>query len=421
MSWPAPPLGSLVETIVPARDKPADLSGDIPWLRIEDFEGKYIDASKSGQGVSAETVQAMNLRLFEPGTVVCTCSCDMGTTAIVRRPLITNQTFIGLRPRNGQLVSDYLFYALMAARAELNAKATGAIQSYLSRDDFRQLRLPMPPVATQRAIADFLDRETARIDALIIAKQRMTELLEERWQSVMHNAVAGRSFAAGPRTPWPVAWLADAPESWPSVKVRFVARLGSGHTPSRLHPEWWTNTTIPWITTGEVAQMRDDRIEFIEETREMISEMGLANSAAELHPTGTVVLCRTAASAGYSAIMPRPMATSQDFATWTCGPRLRPRFLLLCLRVMRQDLLGRLAMGSTHKTIYMPDIESIEIPLPPVADQDVAVDHAYRQLELIDRAMGAVDRDIDLIAERRKVLITAAVTGALDIPGVAVV
>ena len=57
------------------------------------------------------------------------------------------------------------------------------------------------------------------------------------------------------------------------------------------------------------------------------------------------------------------MATSQDFVTWTCGPLLEPRFLLLCLRAMRRDLLERLAQGSTHKTIYMPDIESIRVPL----------------------------------------------------------
>ena len=85
--------------------------------------------------------------------------------------------------------------------------------------------------------------------------------------------------------------------------------------------------------------MRSDNIEYVLETREKISEVGMANSSATLHAAGTVVLCRTA-SAGYSAIMGADMATSQDFATWTCGPLLRPRFLLLCLRAMRKDLLA---------------------------------------------------------------------------------
>ena len=165
-------------------------------------------------------------------------------------------------------------------------------------------------------------------------------------------------------------------------------------------------------------QIRDDRIEYLSETREMISELGIANSSAELHPAGTVVLSRTA-SAGFSAIMATDMATSQDYVTWTCGPRLRPRFLLLCLRAMRQDLLGRLAMGSTHQTIYVPDIQSIRIPLPPLEEQDQLVEWVWQRLRRIDAATDAIRRQIDLLKERRQALITAAVTGQLEIPGVA--
>ena len=161
--------------------------------------------------------------------------------------------------------------------------------------------------------------------------------------------------------------------------------------------------------------MRGDRIERIFETRERISELGLANSSAVLHPEGTVVLCRTA-SAGYSAIMGMPMATSQDFATWTCGPRLLPEYLLFCLRAMREDLLGRLAMGSTHQTIYMPDIEAITIPLPPVEVQVEIVDEVRRLTAQVDSAVDMVESVFSLLAERRHILITEAVTGQLEIP-----
>jgi type I restriction enzyme S subunit len=211
-------------------------------------------------------------------------------------------------------------------------------------------------------------------------------------------------------------WLEKRPSHWKEVLLRLVARLGSGHTPSRDHPEWWVDCTIPWITTGEVYRLRSDRVEYIESTREMISEVGLANSSAELHPAGTVVLCRTAASAGYSGIMKTSMATSQDFATWTCGPLFRPRFLLLCLRAMRQDLLGRLAMGSTHQTIYMPDIHSIRIPLPPLSEQDEIVEAAWSRFRQVDRLVTDVERQVELLQEHRQALITAAVTGELQIP-----
>jgi type I restriction enzyme S subunit len=278
--------------------------------------------------------------------------------------------------------------------AEYGARSKGIrpAQWDLPWESFREIRVNLPHLAVQREIADFLDAETARIDALIEKKQRMIALLAERRAAL---TIAGVMKPA-----------------WPRVKLTLLARLGSGHTPSRSRPEWWEDPTIPWITTGDIAQMRGDRIEYIEATRFSISKLGLANSAAELHPAETVVLSRTA-SVGFSAIMARPMATSQDFATWTCGPRLRPRFLLLCLRAMRSDLLGRLAMGSTHQTIYMPDIESIRVPLPSLEEQDGAVSDVWTRLRPIDRVADAIDRQVALLRERRQALITAAVSGRL--------
>lgn len=279
-------------------------------------------------------------------------------------------------------------------------------------DEFLRMEMIIPPLDEQKAIAAFLDAETSRIDILAERMQRQAGLLLERRAALIERSVTGGEGSH--RVESSLEWARSLPAHWREAKLTLVSRLGSGHTPSRDRPEWWVDCTVPWITTGEVAQMRSDRIEEITVTREMVSELGLANSSATIHPKGTVVLCRTA-SAGYSAIMGRDMATSQDFATWTCGPLLRPRYLLLCLRAMRRDLLERLAMGSTHKTIYMPDIEAIRIPLPPVEEQEEIVERTWRQLRSIDKAVDAIEQHIGLLQERKQTLITAAVTGQLDV------
>ena len=293
----------------------------------------------------------------------------------------------------------------------------GTAQPYVRVPETLARQVWLPSLAVQRAIADYLDTETARIDALITKKQRMIDALLERREVTTALGVAGALLAA-PNATSGLPWLASIPTHWRTAKLTLVARLGSGHTPSRSQPGWWVDCTIPWVTTGEVAEMRSDRQEYVLETRERISQLGIANSSAAVHPAGTVVLCRTA-SAGYSAIMGTDMATSQDFVTWTCGPLLRPRYLLLCLRAMRGDLLGRLAMGSTHKTIYMPDIESIRIPLPPLDEQDAIVDRVWGRLHRIDQIVDTTQRQIELLREHRQALITAAVTGELEVPGVA--
>ncbi|MFG2007865.1 restriction endonuclease subunit S [Micromonospora sp. NPDC048868] len=205
-------------------------------------------------------------------------------------------------------------------------------------------------------------------------------------------------------------WLANS--RWPTVPIRFLARLGTGHTPSRSVPGYWENCSIPWITLADVWQLRDGSTNVITDTKEKISEVGLANSAAVKHPAGTVILSRTA-SVGFSAIMGEDMATSQDFATWTCGPDLDPRYLLHALRAMANDL-KRVAAGSTHKTIYMPDIEQLRIPLPPVDEQRRIADFLDAETIRIDRLRAVIDRQIGLLTERRQALITAAVTGNID-------
>ena len=160
-----------------------------------------------------------------------------------------------------------------------------------------------------------------------------------------------------------VAWLGNVPVHWTAGPIRFFARLESGHTPSRQHPEYWENCTIPWFSLADVAQLRSGRVKYVHDTKETISELGLANSSARLLPAGTVMLSRTA-SVGFSAIMGRDMATTQDFANWVCGPKLKPEFLLACLHAMSSEF-RRLMMGSTHQTIYMPDIAKLAVSVPP--------------------------------------------------------
>jgi type I restriction enzyme S subunit len=190
--------------------------------------------------------------------------------------------------------------------------------------------------------------------------------------------------------------------------------MGTGHTPSRSVPEYWLECDIPWLTTSDVHKFRKDEIDVLDETEIQISELGLANSAAVLHPQGTVALSRTA-STGFSIVMGRDMATSQDFATWTCGPALDNHFVLWCLRAMRRDLLHRLAMGSTHKTIYFPDLMSIRVPLPPLADQRDAVASIARFAADARKVKVEITGSITLLREYKRSLISAAVSGEFDV------
>lgn len=175
--------------------------------------------------------------------------------------------------------------------------------------------------------------------------------------------------------------------------------MKTGHTPSRSRPELWENPSIPWFTLADVWQLRDGRQTYLGETASLISELGLENSAAELLPAGTVVLSRTA-SVGFTGIMPRPMATSQDFWNWICGPSLLPEYLNFQLRSMAPALRG-LNMGSTHQTIYKRDAAAIEILIPPFDEQREIANFLDRETARIDTLIREQQQLVELLRERR--------------------
>lgn len=333
------------------------------------------------------------------------------------RPTISSNFIARMRPRPG-FDPEYLRYIHSALYSQgltrSSIRQTTGIQN-LDVQRYLSTRVVVPSLGEQRRIARFLDADADRLGKITRGKQTLLSLLAEKRRSLYAAAASGELTSHCYREPRPtLPWLSLIPNHWSVAKLSLVAKLGTGHTPSRSDPEYWgVDRTIPWITTGDIERFRDDRVELLTETKERISRFGLENSAAVLHPQGTVALSRTA-SVGFSVVMGVDMATSQDFVTWTCSPLLEPRFLLICLRAMRRDLVGRLAMGSTHKTIYMADVESLRIPLPPVREQRAIVALVERETTALDEVADLVHRQLPLLAERRDALIAAAVTGQID-------
>lgn len=175
------------------------------------------------------------------------------------------------------------------------------------------------------------------------------------------------------------------PSGWRRVPLTDVAELGTGHTPSRQHPEYWDGD-IAWIGIKDAGAHHGG---VIEDTAQHVTRLGLENSAARLLPRHTVCLSRTA-SVGYVVKMGRDMATSQDFVTWTCGEALDPDFLMRALLAEGQDI-RRFGEGSTHTTIYFPEVKAFCIDLPPAAEQRRIVAKLDALTAKLSRARAALD------------------------------
>lgn len=410
-----------IKYIATVNDEALPESTDPDWVM------EYIDIGnvEAGAGVTGTAVYRFEdapsrarRRVRHGDVIVSTVRTYLQAIAAIIDPpanLIVSTGFAVIRPLLDKLNPGFCRYALRESSflAEVERRSVGVSYPAINSSDLAAIPIPFPPLPRQRAIAAFLDRETAKIDAMIAAKERLLTLLAEKRRALITHAVTRGLNPDAPMRDSGVEWLGEIPECWAVGNIRRFATMKTGHTPSRSKPEYWQDCTIPWFTLADVWQLRDGRRKYLEETKEKISEVGLANSAAELLPAGTVVFSRTA-SVGFSGIMPTSMATSQDFWNWICSPRMVPDYLLYLFRAMTQEFAAR-TMGSTHKTIYQPIAAGLTISVPPIDEQEAIVHFIESRVGSIDVATDESKKSINLLRERRSALIAAAVTGQIDV------
>lgn len=328
-----------------------------------------------------------------------------------------SSTVVKVIPSFG-IYKPFLYWYYKAFEPYILEQVHGTTIPHMNRSYFDDIGILSWSMEEQRAIADYLDAKTVEIDGLVADCEREVKLLQEYRKAVISEAVTKGLDSNVPMKDSGVEWIGEIPEHWGAGKLLRHARLESGHTPSKQHPEWWLEDecTIPWVTTGDVHRFRDGRLTSIVDTVEHVSQVGLDNSSARLLPAGTVALSRTA-SVGFSIVLGEPMASSQDFADWVPDDELDSFYLLYSLRSMGV-VFRQLQMGSTHKTIYMPDIIKLAIAFPPIEEQRGIVAHLDAKTAEIDSLIEMKKQMADKLRDYRKSLISEAVTGKFKVSGV---
>ena len=182
--WEYKKLGEVcIDFVVPQRDKPTAFDGDIPWCRIEDIDGRYLNGSKSGQNVTRELADKMNMHLCPKGTVISACSASIGTQAITTTECYTNQTFIGLVVNPDLLYNVYLYYYLESKSNMLQGLGQGATIKYISKNKYQNMTIPLPSVEDQQRIVAELDC----LNEMIALKQEQLKEFDKLAQSIFYD------------------------------------------------------------------------------------------------------------------------------------------------------------------------------------------------------------------------------------------
>lgn len=401
-------------------DEPKQNDNDIPCVRVADFDRQRLRVKLSEPTIRNVTGKERNGRVLSQGDLLLEKSGGgefqpVGCVVLYDDQLaaVCSNFVARVQVAEGMDASYWRYVHAAAYSVRLNTrsiKQTSGIQN-LDQQQYLDELAAFPPLPEQTQIAAFLDRETAKIDELVAEQRRLMELLKEKRQAVISHAVTQGLNPDAPLKPSGIEWLGDVPEHWVVSKMKWIAEMQSGHTPDKKIPAYWENGDISWISLNDTGYLKDN--DYISETAYNITQLGIENSSARLLPAGVVVFSRDA-TIGRCAIPTKPMAVSQHFIAWVCGESMIPEFLLLRLRSMTGEL-DHLTTGATLKTIGMADVRTIVTPVPPLQEQEAIIAYVAEQTSRLDTLTTEAQRAIDLLQERRTALISAAVTGQIDV------
>ncbi|MCF7479671.1 restriction endonuclease subunit S [Vibrio sp. J2-4] len=277
-------------------------------------------------------------------------------------------------------------------------------------DDIKGQYIPVPPMEEQEKILYFLDHETAKIDTLIDKQQQLIKLLKEKRQAVISHAVTKGLNSQASMKDSGVEWLGEVPEHWKVGKIGYYGRVINGSTPSKANISYWNKKEVAWLSSGTVNQYH------ITEASEYITEKALTECSVELIPVGTLVMgmIGQGKTRGLSAITKIEATINQNLAAIIPDARLKSEYGHLVLQAAYNEI-RECARGGNQAALNCELISNFNITVPPVREQEFIVTETTRRLSQFDRLLMIANESIDLAMERRTALISATVTGKIDV------
>ena len=313
-----------------------------------------------------------------------------------------------IRPHPALVDGAFLSRAFSAdgVRQQFHVAANGITRYGLPNRAIAGALFPIPPLDEQRAIAAFLDRETARIDELIAKKQRLIELLKEKRQAVISRAVTKGLNPNAPMKPSGIDWLGDVPAHWKIRSFRYSARIANG----QVDPEQPEYRDLPLIAPNHIESG----------TGRLLSYDTAAEQAAEsgkyLFEPGNVLYSKIRPALAKVCLAPERGLCSADMYPITPRNDLRPLYLMYFMLSAEFTtgvvlLSSRVAMPKMNRR----DLGGFAVLVPPLGEQDEIIQHLCVEHAKIDTTRAAIEMAIDKLRQYRSALITAAVTGQIDV------
>lgn len=385
----------------------------VPLLSAKNVTANGLDIGETeSQIAEAEAASIVANGFPRQGDVLLTIVGSIGRSAVygLPDPLPFQRSVCFIRPATS-VDARYLSFALQSVEVQdqIKLRAKSSAQAGLYLGDVASLPIPRPPVEDQRRIAEFLDRESAQIDELIAKQEQLISTLAERRSAVIHSALTrGLSYSTDSRESG-VYWLGPIPTEWRVNKFSRVVRINGGQVDPREDRYASMILVAPNHIEKETGRLLD---------QETAAEQG-ADSGKYLVKGGQVIYSKIRPALRKATIAPRDCLCSADMYAMSPDPsHVRESFLLYLLlsRPFTQfvtDVSSRVAMPKVNQEA----LALAYLWYPSLAEQDRIVDHLNSATEKLGDLASKAARVIEVLRERRQALISAAVTGQIDVGG----
>jgi len=313
-----------------------------------------------------------------------------------------------LFPEDGQS-RDYWWYV---TNDESWWDRAGGAQPFVRVSKTLNRKIAVPPPAEQTTIVDFLNRETGKTDALVEKKSALIARLKEKRGALISRAVTRGLAPDAPMKDSGVAYLGEVPVEWTVQRLKqTLAKIYSGGTPDTGNEVFWSDddSGIPWVAIADMSATRN-----LKSTAKRITEEGRQSKQLPILPRGTI-LYSMYASLGKVAVLDIPAAVNQAILGMIpSADKLTRGYLSYWLHNMERHIL-LMSSSNTQSNLNAEKVRNMPIYLPSLSEQEDIVDFLNRETGKIDTLIAKVGETIERLKEHRAALISAAVTGQIDV------
>ena len=342
----------------------------------------------------------------------------------VHKDGLMSPAYIRLRKKKNIDSKDYYYnYFDYYNQNIFNFLGSVGVRSALNSTDLLEMDIISTTKFQQDKIAKFLDGKIEQFNCIISKKEDLIKRLEEAKKSLISEVVTGKVKVVKTQNGYElverkkeemkdsgVEWIQEIPINWRMPSLSKCTVLGSGGTPNRNILEYWNKGEIPWMSSGEVNR------EYIVDTIEKITELGMSNSNAKLLPKNTVMLglIGQGKTKGKTAILEVEATCNQNLAYLIANQKILDyKYLFYCMKSMYTYLRG--IVGESQAGIYLTLLRTLKIPLPSVEDQKHFVDYIDMKIKSFNDSIIKTKIQITKIKEAKQSLISEAVTGKIEI------